>query len=173
MAGFMSLLMSWRACAIWSADRAGGRPKRTPFHLSSMISNAGHQSQRQTARNGPYRKTFRKGDCRFAGSTFRELEGWKASVIAMNGMAFDLLSPHGRMLATLLSGIAEFERDLISARVKSGLAAAKARGKKLGRQTGERPKSDRLTPKVMALIADRALKPISIDKRSLSLVKIA
>ena len=86
--------------------------------------------------------------------TLRELEGWKVSVIAMNGMAFDLSSPHGRMLATLLSGIAEFERDLISERVKSGLAAAKARGKKLGRQIGERPKSDRLAPKVLALVAE-------------------
>jgi putative DNA-invertase from lambdoid prophage Rac len=86
--------------------------------------------------------------------TLRELESWKVSVIAMNGMAFDLSSPHGRMLATFLSGIAEFERDLISERVKSGLAAAKARGKRLGRQIGERPKSDRLAPKVMALIAD-------------------
>lgn len=53
-----------------------------------------------------------------------------------------------------LSGIAEFERDLISERVKSGLAAAKARGKPLGRQTGQRPKSDRLAPKVMAFIAE-------------------
>lgn len=49
-------------------------------------------------------------------NTLRELEGWKVSVIAMNGMAFDLSSPHGRMLATFLSGIAEFERDLISER---------------------------------------------------------
>ncbi|MBO9101964.1 MULTISPECIES: recombinase family protein [Rhizobium] len=87
-------------------------------------------------------------------NTLRELESWKVSVIAMNGMAFDLSSPHGRMLATFLSGIAEFERDLISERVKSGLAAAKARGRKLGRQTGVRPKSDRLTPKVMAMIAE-------------------
>ncbi|WP_025091952.1 recombinase family protein [Brucella intermedia] len=87
-------------------------------------------------------------------NTLRELEGWKVSVIAMNGMAFDLSSPHGHMLATFLSGIAEFERDLISERVKSGLAAAKARGKMLGRQTGERPKSDRLAPKVMALISE-------------------
>ena len=85
--------------------------------------------------------------------TLRELESWKVSVIAMNGMAFDLSSPHGRMLATFLSGIAEFERDLVSERVKSGLAAAKARGKRLGRQTGVRPKSDRLAPKVMALTA--------------------
>jgi DNA invertase Pin-like site-specific DNA recombinase len=87
-------------------------------------------------------------------NTLGELEGWKVSVIAMNGMTFDLSSPHGRMLATFLSGIAEFERDLISERVKSGLAAAKARGKRLGRQTGERPKSDRLAPKVMALITE-------------------
>ncbi|TCQ13400.1 recombinase family protein [Rhizobium sp. PP-CC-3G-465] len=86
--------------------------------------------------------------------TLRKLESWKVSVIAMNEMAFDLSSPHGRMLATFLSGIAEFERDLISERVKSGLAAAKARGKKLGRQTGERPKSDRLAPKVKTLIAE-------------------
>lgn len=84
--------------------------------------------------------------------TLRELESWKVSVIAMSGMTFDISTPHGRMMATFLSGIAEFERDLISERVKSGLAAAKARGKKLGRQYGQRPKSDRLAPKVIALI---------------------
>nr|WP_245430506.1 recombinase family protein [Rhizobium tropici] len=87
-------------------------------------------------------------------NTLRELESWKVSVIAMNGMTFDLSSPHGRMLATFLSGIAEFERDLISERVKSGLAAAKARGKRLGRRPGARPKSDRLGPRVMASIAE-------------------
>ncbi|MEO1987365.1 MAG: recombinase family protein [Martelella sp.] len=87
-------------------------------------------------------------------NTLRELESWKVSVIAMNGMTPDLSSPHGRMLATFLSGIAEFERDLISERVKSGLAVAKARGKKLGRQRGQRPKSDRLAPRVLALVAE-------------------
>lgn len=85
-------------------------------------------------------------------NTLRELESWKVSVIAMSGMTFDLSTPHGRMMATFLSGIAEFERDLISERVKSGLAAAKARGKRLGRQKGQRPKSDRLAPKVVALV---------------------
>lgn len=49
-------------------------------------------------------------------------------------------------MATMLAGIAQFERDLLSERVKSGLAAAKARGKKLGCQKGQRPKSDRLGP---------------------------
>jgi len=71
----------------------------------------------------------------------------------MSGMTFELTTPHGRMMATMLAGIAQFERDLLSERVKSGLAAAKARGKVLGRQKGQRPKSDRLAPGVLALVA--------------------
>ncbi|MEN0079684.1 MAG: recombinase family protein [Pseudomonadota bacterium] len=86
--------------------------------------------------------------------TLNQLAGWNVSVVAMSGMTFELGTPHGRMMATMLAGIAQFERDLISERVKSGLAAARARGKKLGRQPGQRPKSDRLAPKVMALIAE-------------------
>lgn len=87
-------------------------------------------------------------------NTLRDLNSWKVSVIAMSGMTFDLPTPHGRMMATFLSGIAEFERDLISERVKSGLAAAKARGKKLGRQKGQRPKSDKLATEVISLIEE-------------------
>jgi len=85
--------------------------------------------------------------------TFKELEAQHVSLVALNGMAFDLSTPHGRMMATLLAGIAEFERELAVERIRSGIAAAKARGKKLGRQPGQRPKSDRLAPKVLALVA--------------------
>ena len=76
--------------------------------------------------------------------TLYKLAGWKVSVVAMSGMTFELDTPHGRMMATMLAGIAQFESDLLSERVKSGLAGAKARGKKLGRQPGQRPKSGRL-----------------------------
>lgn len=86
-------------------------------------------------------------------ATLKELEAWRVSVIALNGMTFDLSTPHGRMIATVLAGIAEFERELIQDRIRSGIAAAKARGKRLGRQPGHRPKSDRLASKVMALVA--------------------
>ena len=71
--------------------------------------------------------------------TLYKLAGWKVSVVAMSGMTFELDTPHGRMMATMLAGIAQFESDLLSERVKSGLAAARARGKKLGRQPGQRP----------------------------------
>jgi len=86
--------------------------------------------------------------------TLNRLAGWKVSVVAMSGMTFELDTPHGRMMATLLAGIAQFERDLLSERVKSGLAAARGRGKKLGRQPGQRPKSDRLAPKVLAAVEE-------------------
>jgi putative DNA-invertase from lambdoid prophage Rac len=85
--------------------------------------------------------------------TLEELEARRVSVIAMSGLAFDLATPHGRMMATVLAGLAEFERELIRERVRSGMAAARARGKRLGRQPGQRPKSDRLAPKVLALVA--------------------
>ena len=84
--------------------------------------------------------------------TLYKLAGWKVSVVAMSGMTFELDTPHGRMMATMLAGIAQFESDLLSERVKSGLAGAKARGKKLGRQPGQRPKSGRLAPKVLNAI---------------------
>ena len=86
-------------------------------------------------------------------ATLRELEARRVSLVALNGMTFDLATPHGRMLATVLAGIAEFERELIQERIRSGIAAAKARGKKLGRQPGQRPKSDRLASKVLTLVA--------------------
>jgi DNA invertase Pin-like site-specific DNA recombinase len=86
-------------------------------------------------------------------ATLKELEARRVSLVAMNGMTFDLATPHGRMMATMLAGIAEFERELTTERIRSGIAAAKARGKRLGRQHGQRPKSDRLAPKVLALVA--------------------
>jgi DNA invertase Pin-like site-specific DNA recombinase len=51
---------------------------------------------------------------------------WRVSVIAMNGLAFDLSTPHGRMMATIIAGIADFERELLQERIRSGIAAAKA-----------------------------------------------
>ena len=86
-------------------------------------------------------------------ATLKELEARRVSLVALNGMTFDLATPHGRMMATVLAGISAFERELTAERIRSGIAAAKARGKRLGRQPGERPRSDHLAPKVLALVA--------------------
>ena len=45
----------------------------------------------------------------------------------------DTTSPHGRLMLTVLGGLAEFERELIRARTGEGRARAKARGVKMGR----------------------------------------
>jgi DNA invertase Pin-like site-specific DNA recombinase len=45
----------------------------------------------------------------------------------------DMTTPMGRMLAHFLAAVAEFERELIRERVRSGLANARAKGKSLGR----------------------------------------
>jgi DNA invertase Pin-like site-specific DNA recombinase len=42
-------------------------------------------------------------------------------------------TPHGRLLVTMLAGIAEFERELIRARTGDGRSRAKARGVRFGR----------------------------------------
>jgi DNA invertase Pin-like site-specific DNA recombinase len=45
----------------------------------------------------------------------------------------DTSTPNGRLVFGIFASIAEFERELIRDRVKSGLALAKTRGKRLGR----------------------------------------
>src|ERR1700694_4678368 len=45
----------------------------------------------------------------------------------------DTTTPHGRLMLTVLGGLAEFERDLIHARTAEGRERAKARGVKMGR----------------------------------------
>jgi DNA invertase Pin-like site-specific DNA recombinase len=84
--------------------------------------------------------------------TLQDLHNWNVSLIAQTGLQFDLTTPQGRLIAQLMAALAEFERDLVRERVCSGLAAAKARGKILGRRPGQRIKSDLLAPKVIQMV---------------------
>ena len=60
----------------------------------------------------------------------------------------DMSTPMGRMLAHFLSAVAEFERELIRERVRSGLANARAKGVRLGRPNAK----PRLVNKGLSLI---------------------
>ncbi len=50
--------------------------------------------------------------------------------------AIDTTTPQGRLFFNISASFAEFERDLIRERTKSGLEAARARGRKGGRRQG-------------------------------------
>lgn len=52
----------------------------------------------------------------------------------------------------VMASLAEFERDLLRERVKSGLISVRAKGVKLGRQAGQNP-SDKYAAKVLAHLA--------------------
>ena len=60
----------------------------------------------------------------------------------------DTSTPNGRLVFGIFASIAEFERELIRERVRSGLAAARAKGKRLGR-----PRVDVDAAKIAALRA--------------------
>src|SRR5712692_12123111 len=58
----------------------------------------------------------------------------KAGFRSLGDAWADTTTAHGRLMLTVLGGLAEFERDLIRARTGEGHARAKARGVKLGRK---------------------------------------
>lgn len=63
------------------------------------------------------------------------------SLIAQTGLEFNLATPQGRLIAALMAALAEFERDLIRERIKSGMAAARAKGVRFGRTPGQTTKA--------------------------------
>jgi DNA invertase Pin-like site-specific DNA recombinase len=64
-----------------------------------------------------------------------------------------------KVMRTMLGLFAEIERDLISARTKEGLAAARAKGVKLGRPKGPgKSKLDPYEPEIIALLKNGSKK---------------
>lgn len=59
----------------------------------------------------------------------------KVGLVSLNDPV-DTTSPQGRLITNIFASIAEFERELIAERTKSGLASARARGRIGGRPEG-------------------------------------
>jgi putative DNA-invertase from lambdoid prophage Rac len=60
----------------------------------------------------------------------------------------------GKLIASLMAALAEFERDLLRERVRSGIAAARKRGVVFGRRPDQRIKADRFAPEVLKLVSE-------------------
>lgn len=68
-----------------------------------------------------------------------DAKGVTLRILSMN---VDTSTPTGKLMLTLLGGIAEFERDLMLERQREGIAKAKQDGKYKGRAPTARAKSD-------------------------------
>jgi putative DNA-invertase from lambdoid prophage Rac len=86
--------------------------------------------------------------------TLQDLQAWGVSLVAQTGLQFDLRSAQGKLIASLMAALAEFEQDLLRERVRSGIAAARKRGVVFGRRPGQRVKADRFAPKVLKLVGE-------------------
>jgi len=64
-----------------------------------------------------------------------QLKAVEAGLRSLHEPWADTTSPAGRMVLTVFAGIAEFERELIHERTRSGRVAARARGVRFGRPT--------------------------------------
>jgi DNA invertase Pin-like site-specific DNA recombinase len=91
-------------------------------------------------------------------NTLAAIAGKKAGFRSLGDTWADTTTSHGRLMLTVLGGLAEFERDLIRARTGEGRERAKARGVKMGR----RPK---LTPPSPASGSNQAARGGRADAR--------
>ena len=66
-------------------------------------------------------------------NTLAAITDRKAGFRSLGDAWADTTTAHGRLMLTVLGGLAEFERELIRARTSEGRARAKANGKSLGR----------------------------------------
>ncbi len=74
-------------------------------------------------------------------TTLQEMERSHVQVIFLD-QRIDTTKPEGRFLIQVIGAAAEFERELISARVKDGMARAKVSGIRLGRPRRRVTKSE-------------------------------
>lgn len=96
--------------------------------------------------------------------TLGQLASWDVSLIAQTGLTCDLSTPQGKLIADLMASLAGFKHDLLRERVRSGIAAAKAKGQVFGHKRGYRP-SDGHAPEVVRLSRTEKLSQREIAER--------
>ena len=67
-------------------------------------------------------------------SIVKEIESKGAQLRSLHDPLIDTTTPNGKLIFGIFAFLAEYERELIRSRTLDGLAAARARGKHLGRK---------------------------------------
>lgn len=92
-----------------------------------------------------------------------KIKNKSASIRSLKDTWLDTTSnnPYNDFLLTVMSGLSQLERDLISQRTKEGLVSAKARGRNGGRPSKQNAKGD-----VVKALADSGMKIVDIVKET-------
>ena len=92
-----------------------------------------------------------------------KIKAKNASIRSLKDTWLDTTSrnPYNEFLLTVMSGLSQLERDLISQRTKEGLASARARGRKGGRPSKQNAKSA-----VVNALASSGMKMVDICKET-------
>lgn len=69
----------------------------------------------------------------------------KGAALRILNMGIDTGTPTGKLMLTIMGGVAEFERSIMLERQREGIAKAKAAGKYKGRKPTARAKADQVT----------------------------
>jgi hypothetical protein len=121
---------------------------RLTFGHLSYVASYKHPTARKS-RGRSHNKLARPAKCNRGGIRLnRGLQGHRLGLPSPRGQSApqrangfrslkdtwaDTTTPHGRLMLTVLGGLAEFERELIRARTGEGRSRAKARGVRFGR----------------------------------------
>lgn len=81
--------------------------------------------------------------------------------------AIDTSTPMGKFIFTTIAAMAEFERELIADRVRSGMAQARARGKQIGRRRAEPPIEEILSLRALGRTWTEVSEAIGIGESTL------
>ncbi len=92
-----------------------------------------------------------------------KIKGKGASIKSIKDTWLDTTSnnPYNEFLLTVMSGLSQLERDLISQRTKEGLASAKARGRNGGRPSKQNEKGD-----MVIALANSGMRIVDIVKQT-------
>lgn len=91
----------------------------------------------------------------------------KGASLRILGMGIDTATPTGKLMLTILGGVAEFERSIMLERQREGIAKAKAAGKYKGRQPTARAKADEIRQlKAQGMGASEIARTLGIGRAS-------
>ena len=132
LAGQKAELEKWAAVHTdrpvrWYIDRASGSTMDRPhWQRLQRDLEAGHVAQIVVWRLDRLGRTARG-----LTSLFADLRARKVNLVSLRD-SLDLSTPGGRLVATVMAGVAEYEREVIGERIAVGQQAARAAGKRWG-----------------------------------------